>query len=282
MRTLLRFTVTTLLAAPLFCAAAHAGVYLESVDKALDGSQQAPATSKMWFEGGRMRTERTEHDGDVQVVMFKDQAMYMLDSKNKTYRVIDKTTAEQMGAQLANAKKQMEARMAAMPPEQRKKMEEMMAKIGKGGAAGMLPGSVKPPQRTLKNSGRTETVAGIKCTIWEAFEDGKKEEELCAASASSLPGGDDVMKTFRDISTMMSSFTENLGRNRTDNQPWHDMDKINGVPILTRDFDDGKASSEMRLTVARKESVPAGSFEVPAGYKAKKIDIGRPAADDED
>ena len=117
-----RFTVTTLLAAPLFCAAAQAGVYLESVDKALDGSQ-APATSKMWFEGGRMRTERTERDGDMQVVMFKDQAMYMLDSKTKTYRVIDKATADQMGAQLANAKKQMEARMAAMPPEQRKKMK---------------------------------------------------------------------------------------------------------------------------------------------------------------
>ena len=154
--------------------------------------------------------------------------------------------------------------------------------MGKGAAAGMLPGGIKPPPRTLKNSGRTETVAGIKCTIWEAFEEGQKEEELCAASAGSIPGGDDVIKTFREIASMMSSFTETLGRNRGDNQPWNDMDKINGVPILTRDFDNGKASSEMRLTVVRKESVPAGSFEVPAGYTAKKLDIGRPAAHDED
>jgi hypothetical protein len=276
-----RSAVTALLAASLACGAAHAGAYLESVEKDLDGSK-TPATSKMWFDSGRMRTERTERDGDVQLVLFKNQAMYMLDSKTKTYRVIDKSTAEQMSAQLANAKKQMEARMAAMPPEQRKKMEEMMAKLGKGGAAGMMPGAPKPPQRTLKNSGRSETVAGIKCTIWEAYEDGKKDEELCAAAPGALPGGDDVMKTFRDISTMMSSFTESLGSGRADNQPWHDMDKINGVPILTRDFDDGKPTSEMRMTVVRKESVPGASFEVPAGYTAKKLDINPGSHHDED
>ena len=275
-----RLTVTVLLAGPLLFTAAHAGVYLESSDKELAGSKPA-ATSKMWFEGGRMRTEHTAHDGDLEVVIFKNQAMYMVDSKARSYRVMDKTTAEQMGAQVANAKKQMEARMAAMPPEQRKKMEEMMAKMGKG-APGMLPGAPKAPQRTLRNSGRTETVAGIKCTIWEAFEDGKKDQELCSAPASALPGGDDVVKTFRDISTMLSSFTESLGSNRADNQPWHDMDKINGVPILTRDFEDGKAASEMRLTLVRKESVPGASFEVPAGYKEKKLNPGHPASGDDD
>ncbi|MEJ1966321.1 MAG: hypothetical protein WDO56_34125 [Gammaproteobacteria bacterium] len=280
MRTL-RLTVTALLASPLLGAAAHAGVYLESLDKELDGSE-TPKTSKMWFDGGRMRTERPGHEGDLQVVIFKNQAMYTVDSKSKSYRVIDKATAGQMGAQVANAKKQMEARMAAMPPEQRKKMEEMMAKMGKGGAAAMLPGAPKPSPRTLRNSGRTETVAGIKCTLWEAFEDGQKQEELCAAPAGSLPGGDDVMKTFRDISTMLSSFTESLGSGRTGNQPWNDMDKINGVPILTRDFDNGKASSEMRLTVVRKESVPAASFDVPEGYKEKKLDLGHPTSGDDD
>jgi hypothetical protein len=279
MRTL-RFTVTALLAGPLFCATAHAGVYLESVDKELDSSK-APAAAKMWFDGGRMRTERTGRDGDLEVVIFRNQAMYTIDSKSKSYRVIDKAAADRMGAQVANAKKQMEARMASMPPEQRKQVEEMMAKMGKGGAGGLMPGAPKPPQRTLQNSGRTETVAGIKCTIWEAFEDGKKAEELCAAPGGSVPGGDEVIKTFRDMSAMLSSFTESLG-NRSANQPWNDMDKINGVPILTRDFEDGKASSEMRLTVARKESVPGASFEVPAGYKEKKLDLAHPGGSDED
>ena len=274
-----QLTVTTLLAACAVSATAHAGVYLENIDKELDGSS-APVTSRMWFDGGRMRIERVEHDGQ-NLVIFKNQAMYAMDSKTKSYRVIDKTTAEKMGAQVAAAKKQMEARMAAMPPEQRKKMEEMMAKLGQGGAAGMLPGAAKAPPRSLKNTGRTDTAAGIKCTIWEVSVGGKKEEELCAAPAGSVPNGDEVIKTFRDIGAMMKSLTDSLGSNREENQPWHDMETINGVPILTREFSDGKATSETRLSVVRKESVPAASFEVPAGYTEKKIDFPKAGGADD-
>ena len=274
-----RLALTTVLAASALGTTAHAGVYLESVEKELDGSK-APVPSKMWFDGGRMRIERAEHDG-VELVIFRDQAMYTLDSKSKSYRVIDKATAEKMGEQVAAAKKQMEARMAAMPPEQRKRMEDMMAKMGKGGASAMMPGA-KAAQRTLKNSGRSETAAGIKCTVWEVFENGQKEEELCAAPGGSVPGGDEVIKTFRDIGTMLQSFTQSLGSGRTDNQPWHDMETINGVPILTREFSNGKATSEMRLSAVRKESVPASSFEVPAGYTQKKMNFGKAGGGDAD
>jgi hypothetical protein len=274
-----QLTLAALLAGPALCATAQAGVYLESVDKKLDGSQ-APTTSKLWFDDGRMRTEGRN---EQQVVLFKDQTLYTLDSKTKSYLAIDKATAERMGAQAAAMKKQMEARMAAMSPEQRKRMEEMMAKVGKGAGAAMLPGA-KEPQRVLKNSGRTETVAGIKCTVWEVFEDGAKDQEMCAAPAGSLPGGDEVVKTFRAIGEAMKSFTANLGNSGSElsNRPWRDMETIHGVPILTRQFDDGKATSEMRLTVVRKESVPAASFEIPAGYTRKTLPFGQAGARDAD
>jgi hypothetical protein len=273
----LTLTTTLLAGAALGATAAHAGVYFENVEKELDGSK-SPVTSKMWFDGGRMRTERS---GERELVIFRSEGMYTIDSQTKTYRVIDKATAEKMGAQVANAKKQMEARMAAMPPEQRKKMEEMMAKLGQGGAAAMLPGA-KQPQRSLKNAGRSETVAGIKCTVWEVFEDGEKEEELCAAPASSVPSGDEVIRTFKEIGAMFKSFTDSLGSRNPADEPWKDMETINGVPILTREFSDGKATSEMRLTVVRKESVPAASFEVPAGYTEKKFAFpGAPDGDDD-
>jgi hypothetical protein len=276
-----RLTLTTLLAAsPLALtlgATAHAaGVYVENIEKELDGSK-APVTSKMWFDGGRMRIERADPDGQ-NLVIFKDQAMYTVDSKSKTYNVIDRSAAEKMAAQVAAAKKQMEARMAAMPPEQRKKMEEMMAKLGHGGAAGMLPNA---PKRSLKNTGRTETVAGIKCTIWEVSVGGQKEEELCSAPAGAVPNGEEVIKTFRDIGTMLKSFTDSLGGSQ-ENQPWQDMETINGVPILTREFSEGKATSETRLSAVRKESAAANLFEVPPGYTQRKMNFGKPAGGDAD
>jgi uncharacterized protein DUF4412 len=270
-------TVTALLAGSTLSLAAHAGVYLESTDKSVGSPAEKPSVSKMWFDGGRMRTERLQPDGDSQIVVFKSQSMYMLEPKSKSYRVIDKATAERMGAQVAEAKKKMDERLAAMSPEQRQKMQDLVDKMGsKGGSAMAGLTGAKPPERTVKNTGRTETVAGIKCTIWEATVNGKKEEELCAAPAAAMPGGDEIMKTFRDIATMLSSFTQSFGGSG-DNQPWRDMEKINGVPILTRDFNDGKVETEMRLTAVRKESVPGASFEVPAGYTEKKMSFGAAA-----
>ena len=263
-----RFTLTALLGASAFATTVHAGVYVENVEKQLDGST-APETSKMWVDGGRMRVENTSKE-NAGFVIFRDKAMYLFDPKTQSYRVIDKAAADKIGAQVANAKKQLEARMAAMPPEQRKQVEEMMAKSG---AAGALLQGKKPAQRTVQNTGRTETVAGIKCTVWEVLEDGNKREELCAAQPSAVPGGDEVVKTFREIGSTMQSFTENLG-SIANNQPWSDMDTIKGVPILTREFSNGKATSELRVASVRKESVQAAQFDVPAGYKEKKLEFG--------
>jgi hypothetical protein len=138
----LGITVTALLAGSTLSLTAHAGVYLESTDQSLGSTAEKPSISKMWFDGGRMRTERTQPDGESQIVVFKNQAMYMLEPKSKSYRVIDKATAERMGSQVADAKKKMEERMAAMPPEQRQKMQEMMAKMGaQGGAMAGLAGA---------------------------------------------------------------------------------------------------------------------------------------------
>jgi hypothetical protein len=190
-----------LLGASALATAVHAGVYIENVEKQMDGSK-APETSKMWIEGGRMRVEGSANDKAF--VIFRDKAMYAFDPKTQSYRVIDKAAADKIGAQVANAKKQLEARMAAMPPEQRKQVEDMMAKSG---AAGALLQGKKPADRKVQDTGRTETVAGIKCTVWEVTEDGNKREELCAAQPGAVPGGDEVIKTFREIGATMQSFT---------------------------------------------------------------------------
>ncbi len=108
-------TPLTLLAGLVLASPAHAGVYLESTDQQLGGTDK-PSTSKMWFDGGRMRTERLDADGDTQVVLFKDQALYMLEPKSKSYRRVDKATAQRLGGQIAEARKKMDERMAALPP----------------------------------------------------------------------------------------------------------------------------------------------------------------------
>ncbi|HEU4623403.1 MAG TPA: DUF4412 domain-containing protein [Steroidobacteraceae bacterium] len=248
-----------------------AGAYLETTtgDPA---TKQPRQVNKMWFDGGRMRTENGER-GEGAVAIFKDQAMYVLDPANKSYRKIDKATVDQMAAKLAEARKQMQAAMANMPPERRAMMEKMMGQLG--GAAN------DGAKRTLKKTSRKETVAGIECTVWEASVGGEKVEELCAAPAASVTGGAEMMKTMREVGEMLKGFTKSFGAGSQIDGNWRDMETLNGVPVLTRDFSGGKVTSETRLAVARKESIPADRFEVPAGYTEKKISFGPGSGEDE-
>ena len=133
----------------------------------------------------------------------------------------------------------------------------------------------------LKNTGRSETVAGIPCTVWEASVDGKKEEELCAAKPGSIPGGDEVMKTLKEVGEMLKGFTQGVGASSATAPPSPGTTSrpSRACRSSTRDFENGKVTSETRLLVARKESVAGAQFEVPAGYTEKKVNFGAPPAE---
>ncbi len=248
----------------LASTAVSAGVYMESHQVEL-GEKPAPPpqVSKIYFDGGRMRSNDADGDGAI----FKNKTIYALDAENKTYTSVDKAAMDRMGGQLAEARKKMEAQLAGMPPERRAMMEEMMKQMGGGAPGG------KAPKREVKSTGRSESVAGFKCTLWEVTLDGQKHQELCATPASAIPGGAEVLATMREIGEMTEGLTAGLGpmAQRSANEEWRDVAKIGGVPVLMRDFEGGKVSTETRLAVIRKESVPASMFEVPAGYKERKM-----------
>jgi hypothetical protein len=253
-----------LLTTAFISTAASAGVYIESSETELGVSPAPkPTVAKIWFDGGRMRSTDAGGDGAI----FKDQKLYGLDAGKKSYTVVDKAAMDRMGGQLGEMRKKMEAQMANMTPEQRAMMEQMMGKMGGAGAG------KQPAKRDVTSTGRSETVGGFKCALWEVKVDGVKEQELCAAAPGSLPGGTEMMKTMREMGEMLKGLTEGLGSmaKRTAADAWADLAKINGIPILTRDFEDGKATSETRLSVIRSESVPGSMFEVPAGYKERKL-----------
>jgi hypothetical protein len=257
-------SILVALGVSIAASTASAGVYLESATSK-PGSKQPPQINKLWFDGGRMRSE-SSGKGEGAVTFFKNGAMYILDPASKSYRVMDKATVDQMAAKLGEARKKMEASMAGMPPERRAQVEKMLSQMGGGTAAGQK-------KRVLKNTGRTETAAGIKCAVWEASVDGQKEEELCAAAPGSVPGGNEMLKTLRQVGEMFKGFTETFSGNKADNA-WRDLEKINGIPIVTRSFSGGKVTSENKLSTARNEAVAASRFEVPAGYTEKKLNLG--------
>jgi hypothetical protein len=61
------------------------------------------------------------------------------------------------------------------------------------------------------------------------------------------------------------------------------LDRVEGYPVLMREFENGKAVSEVLFRSVEKRALPAATFEVPAGYAARRLDaeMGAGARDDQ-
>lgn len=256
----------------LASATASAGAYVEMAQKDLDDAKAPAKTNKLWAEGGKLRLDMEQGKNSV---IFKNDTMYAVDHTNKRVSVIDKQTMEQVGNQMKQVQAQMQERMAQMTPEQRAQVEKMMAQHGGMGAAGQAP---QQPKRELKQTTRTETVAGKPCTIWEVSEEGRKVEEMCIAPMSAVNGSAEVIEALKGLGKMFEGIG-NAGANARVTQSWRELDQVKGFPVLTRDFENGKAKREQRLVSSRAESVPAASFDPPADYKTEKPQMpGQPPA----
>lgn len=268
-RTSTRFTIAgaTVLASFSFAAAAMAGTVMELTTREMKDPKAKPTTQVIAIQDGRIRMEQAGH---TEFTIFRDETVYHVDTADKTYTKIDRAQMEQLSGQLAGMRKQMEERMAQMPPEQRKMMEEAMSRMGAGAA---VPGAAKSaPPVTTRDTGRNETVNGYSCRIWEVSINDRKESDFCVAAPTAVPGGTDVYKAMQQMGEIAKRFTQDLGAMGIAQGAWSELQKINGVPVLMRDYDEsGKLDSETRLTSAKTQSVPASSFDVPAGFKENKL-----------
>jgi hypothetical protein len=254
---------------------ASAGVLMEMTDRDLTDAAAKPEVQKLYFENGQFRVDSIEDGRLDSSVLFKNRTMYAIDHGEKQYTAMDQAAMDRAAAQLARMRKEMEAQMAAMPPEQRAMVEKMLGEQG-------LPGGqpAKQRTRTFKDTGRSDSVSGRACRVWEIAVNGVRQEELCVVAPGSLPGGDALMNAMRELAEMSRGFFEKVGADEdVMAEAWADLEKVKGIPILTREFEDGKAVAESRLTALREQALGAATFDVPKGFREEKFDLGGPADD---
>jgi hypothetical protein len=150
-------------------------------------------------------------------------------------------------------------------------MQRMMG----GGMPGAAP---QPPKRRAQATARSEKVGGRSCRVWEMYEGTTRDEELCVVPPGSLPGGDEFYAVMKNMAAMMEGMVKALGSFGGGGDYFRDMERIDGIPILSRDFSNGRATDETRMSVVRKETVPPAAFEVPKGFK--KLAMGPDMEDD--
>jgi hypothetical protein len=263
----LRVTSSLLLPGWLLLSAAqvHAGTVLKTLNRDLAGNRETLSTT--YAQQGRMRVEVGNTAGTVEI--FKDDVLYTLDPKDKTYIMIDRPTMQRMVEQLGPVLKQMQETMAKMPAEQRAKMEKMLGNSSAGG---------KPPVEQVRKTTRTDKIAGYACTYSEVVRDDVVSSEACVVAPSALQGSQELIDASAKVAAFTKQLTEGLDvpmiRQMADRQV-ENYSQLGGVPVRGRRFTDGKATYESTLQSLSTAALPATLFDVPADYTRKELPMVR-------
>jgi hypothetical protein len=250
------------IAACLVSAAASAGVYVELVNHDIPGNTTNLA-QKMYVEG----TSGRFVDEQGRATIIKGNTMYIVDDSDQSYIAFDKATMEQLAKQISAAMDRMKEQLAKMPPEQRTQIEAMMAKT-----PGMGGDSQKWVVEAV-DTGKNDKVDGRACRVWDVKRNGELDDQLCVVPYSQLPGKENFQAIFANFAKVFEDMAKSVPMLAgVMNNEFGAQAKVNGFPVRSRAYENGKLGDEEQLVKTwREEAVPAAMFEIPAGYKPKKM-----------
>jgi hypothetical protein len=254
---------------------AHAATVI-TLSQAAEGDTD---TQTMSLEPDRLRISSA--DGDM--IYRGDQGkVFVLDNETHSYMEMSPATMQAMKARMDQAMARMKQQMASMPEAQRKQMEAMMAQRGMP-----LPGQepAAAAQISYEKSGDVRKVGKWNCTPYRAMANGKPQADLCIAKLEDLGLTRDDLKGLISLSGFMGKQMAQMGA-QTPPMASADFDSMkkaigyDGFPIQTKQAaPGGQGQFESTLQSVEHKDVPAGTFDLPAGYA--KRDMGAPGGQGE-
>jgi hypothetical protein len=245
----------------MLAASVEAGTVLEIVNRDLVNKSESQA--KTYVQAGRMRIEAGGPQDTFAI--FRDEALHTLDPRQKTYVTLDRASIKQLADQLNPALKMLQEQMANMPPEQRAQMERMLGT--------KLPGA-KTPVEEIRQTSRTGNAAGFACTYAELWEDGVLRSEACVVPASRLQGSKELYDAAVKVGTLLKDMVDSVDLpmlKQMASRQMENLDRLGGIPVLTRTFDAGTAVHENVVTAIRNETLADALFEIPRDYKRQQL-----------
>jgi hypothetical protein len=255
----------------LFAAPAIAGVVYEV--EVTDHSQN-PATvsaSQISVDGLLLKMGVTAGGDDLEGEMIyrgDRKEMVVVNTKDKTYFVLDEEQMKAIAAQIKQAMSAMEQALAVVPEGQRAKMEAMMKQ-----RMPMEMDQREPAE--LKKTGETDTVNGYPCVKYQVWRAGTLEREMWVTPWKNIEGGADTVQAFEDMSAFFKEMLDSLpqmGDRSFADSAFEHLKEMGGMPVVTREFaDDGSLDNESVLKSANRQALDPADFEPPKGYKRKDM-----------
>ncbi len=170
-----------------------------------------------------------------------------------------------------NLDARMEEALQRVPPEQREQMRAMMQRQ-RGGGQGQRGGGMAPPEAKVevKATGESAKIAGYASKKYQVYVDGKLRQELWIAELPGFRKEMDLNKMMKLAHAMRAGGPgPGLGWRRA--EPVQQL-MVKGMPMKIVEHGPDGPMTVLTVTKLEKKSLPASTFQPPAGYKKVAFD----------
>jgi hypothetical protein len=230
-------------------------------------------TNQIQIEKDRMRAETAGPAGEKQTVVFDGvkQVLWIIDDGRKTYSEMTKADVDRMGGQMSDAMARMQEQLKTLTPEQRAQIEGLMKGRGTpGGPNGQA-------EKTAYRKTGTGKVGAWTCDTYEGSQNNQKVAELCTVEPRTLGF---AMADFQITKQLMDFFSKIVpqGADRMFTVGTPGDQGFSGVPVRRISFRNGQQQSTTEISEVRRQTFPASTFELPAGFQQEAFGggLGRP------
>lgn len=194
----------------------------------------------------------------------KKQEFTAIDHERKEAAIMTEADLQKMGNQLGSMMAKMQEQMKNMSSEQRQMMQQMM-----GGAMPQAESQQEMKLKVIKTR-ETKELLGKKCSRVIVERNGEKAFEYWVAPKNSLEGGEEVVQAFASLGEFFSGLFEALKKTPMKQMlenPYAAMEQIDGVPLETVQYKNGKAGRVTTIVSLTKGILSEEKFAIPSEFK---------------
>jgi hypothetical protein len=243
--------------------------------------KQTPRYEGQFFvEGDRVRLQGTSNEADGAsegTVLFRSapEALIFLDAGNKSYMEMTHADAKRIGTAIENARKQMQAQLQKMTPEQRAVFEQAMAGAGGAELAKASKPRKAPEPAKVVATGATDKIGDWACKGYDVLRGGKKVAEACVAAWGDLGFTQADVEGLRKLAAYQQQLFDEVNLEGFNSAPGSEafevMEQLGGFPVRVRTLIEGKPPVAMRVVKVERKAIDPKLFEVPPGYSKRDM-----------
>ena len=226
--------------------------------------------TRMVVDAGMLKMDITTPQGAGRnhTLIFRNEespSMTVVDHREESFSVIDRASMAALGVEIQILRQATARRMESLPPEQRTVVQRMLeSQYGKSRNE-----TLRTPDTVVKTNDR-KSVNGLPCIKYEVYKSGKKLREVWVTPSTAVLGGESALVLLREMSEFFATLADSIGGSapgfQLDQNPFEDLQRMQGFPVLTRNFAGGRVKTEIALHAVEEQQISPAEFEPPQGY----------------